>query len=48
MTHVTKHIPAHRLAMIEAFQLAMEGKPFAAKVKVKEARTLTNKFYQNK
>lgn len=45
---MTKHVAPHRVAMIEAFTLAMAGKPTAAKVKLKEAQTLTNKLYSSK
>lgn len=43
---MAKHIPAHRLAMIEALTLLVKGNKTYAKVKLKEAKSLTNKFYQ--
>lgn len=42
-------IPAHRIAMIEAFTMLMSGNKQAFKVRLKEAKVLTDKFYrQNK
>lgn len=38
-------LPAHRIALIEAFQLAMKGDTKKAKAKQKEAKLLVNKFY---
>lgn len=38
-------LPAHRLAMIQAFESAMKGDTKTAKAKLKEAKSLNVKFY---
>jgi len=40
-------IAAHRLAMVEAFEEAMAGRPQQAQAKLKQAKQLTNKFYNH-